>query len=72
VRELMMHPPDRVLMVSRDLREYGARGFGVDYEMRAGALLRSRYRVATIWRSPRFNATLFTTEAQRTQREPPL
>ncbi|MEA2326155.1 MAG: hypothetical protein QOE68_1114, partial [Thermoanaerobaculia bacterium] len=43
VRELTMHPPDRVLMVSRDLREYGARGFGVDYEMRAGALLRSRY-----------------------------
>ena len=72
VRELTMHPPDRVLMVSRDLREYGARAFGVDYDIRAGALLRSRYRVETIWRSPRFEATLFTTKAQRTQREPPL
>jgi hypothetical protein len=72
VRELTTHPPDRVLMVSRDLREYGARGFGVDYDLRAGALLRSRYRVENIWRSPRFNATLFTTKTQRTQRELPL
>ncbi|MEA2342124.1 MAG: hypothetical protein QOF63_293 [Thermoanaerobaculia bacterium] len=72
VRELTTNPPDRVLMVSRDLREYGARGFGVDYDVRAGALLRSQYHVENIWRSPRFNATLFTTKAQRTQREPPL
>ena len=42
VRELTAHPPDRVLMVSRDLREYGARGFGVDYDLRAGALIRSQ------------------------------
>jgi len=72
VRELMTRPPDRVLMVSRDLREYGARGFGVDYDLRAGALLRSQYRVENIWRGEKFNATLFTTKAQRTQREPPL
>jgi hypothetical protein len=70
VRELTMHPPDRVLMVSRDLREYGARGFGVDYEMRAGALLRSRYRVERIWRGERFQAALLKTT--ETQREPPL
>jgi hypothetical protein len=69
LRELTAHPPDRVLMVSRDLREYGARGFGVDYDLRAGALLRSRYRVENIWRGAKFNATLFTTEAQR---KPPL
>jgi hypothetical protein len=72
VRELVAHPPDRVLMVSRDLREYGARGFGIDYDLRAGALLRSKYRVENIWRGGRFNATLFTTETQRTQRKPPL
>jgi hypothetical protein len=59
VRELTTHPPDRVLMVSRDLREYGARGFGVDYDLRAGALLRSRYRVENIWRGQRFQAALF-------------
>jgi hypothetical protein len=59
VHELTSRPPDRVLMVSRDLREYGARGFGVDYDMRAGALIRSRYEVERIWRGERFNATLF-------------
>jgi hypothetical protein len=59
VRELTTHPPDRVLMVSRDLREYGARAFGVDYDRRAGALLRSQYHVENIWRGERFAATLF-------------
>jgi hypothetical protein len=70
VRELAAHPPDRVLMVSRDLSEYGARGFGIDYDLRAGALIRSRYRVENIWRGEKFNATLFTTKD--TKREPPL
>jgi hypothetical protein len=73
IRELTVHPPDRVLTVSRDLREYGATAFGVDYDMRAGALLRSRYGVERIWRGERFQAVLLkTTETQRTQREPPL
>jgi hypothetical protein len=58
VRQLTSHPPDRVLMVSRDLREYDAREFGVDYEVRAGALLRSRYHVEQIWRGQRFQAVL--------------
>ncbi|MEA2338743.1 MAG: hypothetical protein QOE82_2750 [Thermoanaerobaculia bacterium] len=56
--EFAAHSPDRVLMVSRDLREYGSRGFGVDYDLRIAALLRSRYRVERIWRSPRFEAVL--------------
>jgi hypothetical protein len=59
VRELTAHPPHRVLMVSRDLREYGARGFGVDYDLRAGALLRAQYHVEGIWRGQRFQAALF-------------
>jgi len=59
VRELTTRPPDRVLFVSRDLREYGARAFGVDYDLRAGALLRSRYGVENIWRGERFEAALF-------------
>jgi hypothetical protein len=58
IRELTMHPPDRVLMVSRDLREYGSRAFGVDYDVRAGAVLRSRYGVERIWRGERFQAVL--------------
>jgi hypothetical protein len=58
VTELAAHPPDRVLLVSRDLREYGARGFGMDYDIRAGAVLRSRYGVERVWRGQRFAATL--------------
>jgi len=59
VREFVVRPPDRVLMVSRDLREYGARAFGGDYDMRAGALLRSQYGVEKVWRGERFEAALF-------------
>ncbi|HEX3577522.1 MAG TPA: hypothetical protein VHY33_03070 [Thermoanaerobaculia bacterium] len=58
VRELTTRPPDRLLMVSRDLREYGARAFGADYDQRAGALLRSQYHVERIWRGQRFQAVL--------------
>jgi len=59
VRELIAHPPDRVLLVSRDVREYGSRGFGVDYDIRVIALLRDRYRVQQEWRGERFEAILF-------------
>jgi hypothetical protein len=59
VRELTAHPPDRVLIVSRDVREYGSRGFGIDYDRRVIALLKSRYRVEGAWRGERFEAVLF-------------
>ena len=59
VRELIAHPPDRVALVTRDVREYGSRGFGLDYGMRIMALLRSRYRVERVWRGERFEANLF-------------
>ena len=65
VRELIAHPPDRVALVTRDVREYGSRGFGVDYGLQITALLHSRYHVEQIWRGQRFETTLFTTETQR-------
>jgi hypothetical protein len=58
LRELLAHPPDRVLIVSRDVREYGSRGFGVDYDLRVAALLRARYHAGQVWRGGRFEATL--------------
>jgi hypothetical protein len=58
VRELTAHPPDRVLLVSRDVREYGSRGFGVDYDLRVAALLRNQYHAEQLWRGGRFEATL--------------
>ena len=59
VRELTAHPPDRVLLVSRDVREYGSRGFGIDYDLRVAGLLRARYRVEQVWHGERFEAVLF-------------
>jgi hypothetical protein len=73
LRELSSNPPDRVLLVTRDVREYGSRGFGIDYDLRIKALLRARYRMESGWRGERFEAVLLkrlTTEAQRTQRKP--
>lgn len=56
--ELRAKPPDRVLLVSRDVREYGSNGFGVDYDLRVIAWLRAQYHVETLWRGPRFQAEL--------------
>lgn len=58
LHEFATHPPDRVLMVSRDLREYGSRGFGIDYDLRVAALLHARYHAEQVWHSGRFDATL--------------
>lgn len=45
LRELEARPPERVVVVDRDVREFGSRGFGVDYDLRIAAWLRSRYRI---------------------------
>jgi hypothetical protein len=58
LRELIDHPPDRVALVTRDVREYGSRGFGIDYGLRITALLRSRYLVERAWHGERFDAVL--------------
>lgn len=58
LRELLAHPPDRVALVTRDVREYGSRGFGVDYGLRIIALLHSRYRIEQTWHGDRFEAVL--------------
>jgi hypothetical protein len=60
LRELIAHRPDRVLLVSRDVREYGSRGFGIDYDLRIKALLRARYRVESGWRGERFEGVLLS------------
>jgi len=68
VREFTAHPPDRVLLVSRDVREYGSRGFGIDYDMRVAGLLRARYRVQQVWHGERFEAVLFRNAEARSLR----
>jgi len=58
LRELSARPPDHVAIVSRDVGEYGYRGFGLDYDQRVMALLRERYDVEAQRRAPRFSALL--------------
>lgn len=49
LREIREHPPDRVAIVNRDVREYGYRGFGVDYDRRLMAWIDAHYAVERRW-----------------------
>lgn len=54
VRELAAREPDHVAIVMRDVREYGSRGFGVDYDQRIVLFLKRNYRVEAQWRGAKF------------------
>jgi hypothetical protein len=49
LREIQRRPPDRVAIVKRDVREYGYRGFGVDYDQRLAAWIVTHYAVERQW-----------------------
>ncbi|HXH93444.1 MAG TPA: hypothetical protein VNN25_17815 [Thermoanaerobaculia bacterium] len=65
LRELASHPPDRVAVVTRDVREYGSRGFGIDYGLRVIELLHTHYRVEREWHGERFDALLLRDRKRR-------
>jgi hypothetical protein len=54
IGEFVTRPPDLVAIVSRDVTEYGYRGFGVDYDQRLVAYLFANYRVVRNFNLPRF------------------
>ncbi len=56
--ELQRHPPEFVALVTRDVREFGYRGFGIDYDQRLQAYLRRSDRVERQWRAQRFHVIL--------------
>jgi len=56
--ELRARHPARVAIVTRDMREFGSRGFGIDYGLRMAAVLRTDYRVERRWDAPRFSLIL--------------
>jgi hypothetical protein len=60
ISEFNARPPDRVAIVSRDVSEYGFRGFGVDYDQRLFAWLTEKYSVERRWNEPRFQLYLLT------------
>ena len=49
LREIQKHPPDRIAIVNRNVREYGSRGFGVDYDRRLMAWIDAHYAVERRW-----------------------
>jgi hypothetical protein len=58
IRELERQPPRRVAFVRRSVAEFGYRGFGVDYDVRLAAWIRSHYRVEQVWLRPEFQLEL--------------
>jgi hypothetical protein len=58
IGEFAAHPPDLVAIVSRDVTEYGYRGFGVDYDQRLVRYLFEKYEVARSYPLPRFQLIL--------------
>jgi hypothetical protein len=60
ISEFRARPPDRVAIVSRDVGEYGYRGFGVDYDQRLFAWLTKNYSLERRWTEPRFQLYLLT------------
>jgi hypothetical protein len=58
IEEFKAAPPDRVAIVSRDVTEYGYRGFGVDYDQRLLTYLTENYVLDRRWDRTRFHLTL--------------
>ena len=49
LRDIAARPPDRVALVARSVREYGHRGFGVDYDERLAHWIFANYAVERRW-----------------------
>jgi hypothetical protein len=45
LREINARPPDHIAIVNRDVREYGSRGFGIDYDQRLARWIFANYDV---------------------------
>ena len=58
LEELSRHPPAEIAIVSRDMSEYGFRGFGVDYDQGLFRYIIQKYRVISAWAEVRFQAYL--------------
>ena len=54
LREIARRPPQRIAIVTRDVREFGARGFGFDYDLRLAAWIRAHYEMEREWHEPAF------------------
>ncbi|MEA2325294.1 MAG: hypothetical protein QOE68_253, partial [Thermoanaerobaculia bacterium] len=58
IEEFQARRPVEVALVSRNVREYGFRAFGADYDRRLLTYLLQNYEVSRSWRAPRFQCLL--------------
>ncbi|HEY5609599.1 MAG TPA: glycosyltransferase family 39 protein [Thermoanaerobaculia bacterium] len=58
LQELTERKPELVAIVTRDVSEFGYRGFGIDYHLGIRDFLRANYRPIGRWSSPSFKAML--------------
>jgi hypothetical protein len=58
IDEFEKRPPSHVAFVTRDVTEYGYRGFGIDYDRRLFASLAEKYALEHKWGEPRFQMLL--------------
>jgi hypothetical protein len=56
--DLQKKNPEWLAVVARDVREYGYRGFGIDYDLMLAGAIRARYHVERKWSAPRFEYLL--------------
>jgi hypothetical protein len=54
LEQMMKSRPEMIVLLSRDLREFGSAGFGTDYNQRLLAWIRGQYTLARSWRGERF------------------
>lgn len=71
ISELARHPPRHIAIVSRDVREYGSNGFGVDYDQRLMAWIRANYELEREWHEPRFALVLLTRRSETPRPDSP-
>ena len=62
IDEVRRRPPQRVAFVTRDVREFGYRGFGIDYDRHLVSYLIQHYELVHEWAEPRFNLVLMQSE----------
>ncbi|MEO8217458.1 MAG: hypothetical protein ABI718_10300 [Acidobacteriota bacterium] len=58
VTQFQTKHPEYVIVLQRDVSEFGYRGFGVDYDIRVRDLLREHYHLERAWTPPRFSLVL--------------
>lgn len=58
IDEMAKKPPQLIAIVTRDVSEFGSRGFGVDYDQALLAYIRASYSLERAWSKEGFQAVL--------------